>query len=122
MVLAAPSFLYIEPESSTLRQLTRMASFASVFVRQSCYSRIMSLQTSFRQATIRNVVARSPRQGIHATAGPGRPSFYKAFGVAGVGLGLAAVAMPTVYCDGNWPILNSLRELALLTDIFNGSL
>ncbi|KAL4265971.1 FUN14 family protein [Pleurotus pulmonarius] len=76
-----------------------MASFASVFVRQSCYSRIMSLQTSFRQATIRNVVARSPRQGIHSTAGPGRPSFYKAFGVAGVGLGLAAVSMPTVYCD-----------------------
>lgn len=78
-----------------------MASFASVFARQSCYSRIVSLQTSFRQTSgLRNVVARSPGRGIHSTAGPGkRLSFYKAFGVAGVGLGLATAAMPTVYCD-----------------------
>lgn len=91
-----------------------MASFASVFVRQSCYSRMMSIQTSFRQASaIRNVVARSPRQGIHS-ATAGRRSFYKALGVAGVGLGLATVAMPTVYCDGNWPIPNSLRTLSVI--------
>ncbi|KAF9500963.1 hypothetical protein BDN71DRAFT_1501731 [Pleurotus eryngii] len=61
----------------------------------------MSLQTCFRQTSgLRNVVARSPGRGIHSTAGPGRRlSFYNAFSVAAVGLGLATIAMPTVYCD-----------------------